>query len=160
MSKLLLSGLSTSIQPTDNVLYSDLYLGPRVNGINNIGGLQAPNIDNDVRALYNLESVRNALVNLFSTMPGEKILTPNFGLNLKKYLFDPVNNDIAREMGIEILTAVRKWEPRVIVKNINVKPLPDEHEYRVNFVYAYRDFLNAAPATLNGLVSVNGFRVI
>ena len=38
----------------------------------------------DIVADYDLGAIRNSLVNLFTTIPGQKILNPLFGLNLDR----------------------------------------------------------------------------
>ena len=38
----------------------------------------------DVVADYDLGAIKNSIVNLFTTIPGEKLLNPEYGLNLNQ----------------------------------------------------------------------------
>ena len=44
----------------------------------------------DLLVLKNIEDVKQALLNLLTTIPGQKLLNPMFGLNLSHYCFSPI----------------------------------------------------------------------
>lgn len=98
--------------------------------LNDFGLYQKENVT-DIEASLDLEAISNSIDNIFNTTPGEKILNPAFGLNLKMYLFDPLSYDTAENIGDMILLGLRKWEPRVVVKNVNVTLDIDQHQYEI-----------------------------
>lgn len=113
--------------------YTDLHLDLSIE--NNVGnGLNSqPSsdllVDNDVQA------VKNSLYNIFSTLPGQKLLSPSFGGSLSQYLFEPVDNIKAKIIGNNILKAVSTFEPRINVVNIQVTPVPDQLLYSIVMIY-------------------------
>ena len=71
------------------------------------------------------------MVNIFNTNPGERFLVPEFGSNLRRYLFEPITDMTAQKIGSEIVTAIETWEPRVTIDIVRVIGRPEQHEYEV-----------------------------
>jgi len=78
----------------------------------------------DIQVSYDEEAIKNSLTNIFNTIPGERFLIPEFGANLRQYLFRPVTESTANQIGRVVLDAVERWEPRVTVENVNVVGKP------------------------------------
>jgi hypothetical protein len=53
----------------------------------------------DITADNNVGAIRNALISLLTTSPGEKILNPLFGINFGDLLFLPVTEERANVIG-------------------------------------------------------------
>jgi len=104
---------------TNKYLYSDLHLD-----------FTNP-IDNDVKADYDMSAIKNSVVTLFNTLPGQNLLNPEYGLNLLQYLFEPASSTIARIIGAKIVKDVSLYEPRIRVQNVNVQVNPDEQMYTI-----------------------------
>lgn len=80
----------------------------------------------------NVRAVQNALDNIFSWIPGERILNPEFGNNLYKYLYEGITEYNQEMIVAEINNCVTKWEPRVVIKNIkNVSNISDTEDNTV-----------------------------
>lgn len=85
----------------------------------------------DIQATFDVEAIKNSIINCFLTAPGQKILNPTFGIDLRRFLFEPVDkytsdiiiNDISRQLPL--------LEPRITVTNVSVVPNPDEQEYDI-----------------------------
>jgi phage baseplate assembly protein W len=60
-------------------------------------------------------------------MPGENLLDPEFGCALKYFLFSPMTNDNANNIGEAISQAITKYEPRVNIEFIDV--IMDKNKY-------------------------------
>ena len=69
--------------------------------------------------LYDIELVKQDLLNAFNTRKGERVMLPNFGTNIYDYLFDPLD-DLTKDAIIEDATNVIKHEPRVSLDTINL----------------------------------------
>ena len=67
------------------------------------------------------ENIRQALHVILLTEPGERILLPEFGAGLGKFLFQP--NTVATHRLIEerIVRALSLWEPRIRVESVTVE---------------------------------------
>lgn len=104
-------------------IYYDLDSGLK---ITNAGGITVK-VDNDVL----VQSVRTIL----STVPGERIMLPLFGSNLKYVLFDPMDEITENVIASEIADAINTWEDRITVTGIEVESLYDLNVYSVIVKY-------------------------
>lgn len=90
--------------------------------------------DKDLRGNYDLGAIKNSITNIFTSFPGDKILNPEFGLNLNQFLFLPCSIDTATAIGNQIRTQLIKQEPRVKALEINVFADPDNDQYLIDIV--------------------------
>lgn len=133
MGSLNLNNLKNAGKVERGYTYADLYLDieqssvPTTFTMDRIKG-------KDIKVSYDVDAIMNSLNNIFKTIPGERFLVPTFGANLRRYLFDPVSEPIASQIGSEILRAIELWEPRVTVDRINVIGDPEEHQYDVTII--------------------------
>lgn len=85
----------------------------------------------DLVGNYDLGAIKNSIVNIFTTFPGDKLLNPEFGLNLNQFLFFPCNTDTAQLIGEEINKQIVKQEPRVNVRKVTVTAEVNNDQYRI-----------------------------
>ena len=85
----------------------------------------------DLKASFDDRAIANSLTNLFNTLPGQRFLYPDYGLNLNQYLFQPVTQNIGQAIGEKMLSTINAYEPRVSVQNINVVADPDNYQYLI-----------------------------
>jgi len=83
----------------------------------------------DVEISYDVDAIFNSLFGLFNTLPGQRLLLPEYGLDIRQFLFRPVTPEMAQVIGETIKDGVEKWETRVIVDGVTVRPIADEHTY-------------------------------
>ncbi|AUM13116.1 GPW/gp25 family protein [Ketobacter alkanivorans] len=93
------------------------------------------------------QSVREVMLNILLTRPGERLQRPDFGAGLLNFVHQP-NNETTRNL---IAGVVRKslqlWETRVTIDGVEVQPSPDSlAEVHINIRYRMRH--NPAPAEL------------
>jgi phage baseplate assembly protein W len=119
---------------------------------------QQPEI-NDIVVDYDIDALKNSLLNLFSTTPGDKILSPEFGLNLRQYIFEPVTRERAFDMQRTIFSGINRFEPRVVVSSVVVVPNFDAMEYNITIYYSVPT-LNITNARLFGSLNKNGYNYI
>ena len=81
-----------------------------------------------INKLVNVNAIRNSLDNIFSWTPGERILNPEFGTNLRKLLYEGITDFNVEQIVAEIKHAVAQWEPRVQVANIVDVSTTEDHE--------------------------------
>ena len=112
-------------------LYKDLFLDI-VNRVSYNKQLNRTIEIRDVQGLYDLESIKNSIVNIMMTSPGQKILSPRFGIDLRRYIFEPVSNFTSFEIRSDIKDKLPRFEPRIELEKIGVKANIDNQEYRIS----------------------------
>jgi phage baseplate assembly protein W len=98
-----------------------------------------PNVitTNDVAVSHDYQAIANSLTNLFNTTPGQRFLFPDYGLDLRQFLFTPITEFNARNLGNTLLRGITKYEPRVNVININVQTVPDASQYNITLILGF-----------------------
>lgn len=88
----------------------------------------------DIRESLDMAAIRNSLTNLFNTLPGQRFLYPEYGLDLYQFLFQPVTQSTGRTIGEKMLRGIERFESRVSVQNINIIADPDNSTYNITIV--------------------------
>lgn len=113
----------------------------------------------DVQGSYDEEAVKNSITNIFLTAPGQKILSPLFGLDLRRYLFDPISDFNAFQIQDDITNKLPGMEPRIQLTSVTVQPIPDENEYYITLQINIPS-LNMYGISLKSLLNNNGYFVL
>ena len=66
------------------------------------------------------EEIEQSLSVLFATRPGERIMLPGYGCDLRRFLFRAIDSSTAAEIKDAIATAILRWEPRITVNSVAV----------------------------------------
>jgi len=155
MGKILISDLPTSPLGSQNYLYSDLHL--ELQSKYDINSILYQNSDiNDFKLDYDINAIRNSLRNLFTTTPGEKVLNPQFGMDLRKYLFEPATIEVAELIRSEIYTQIGTFEPRVKLNDVKITVFEDVNEFDISINYSIPS-LNINNASMFGTLNSNGY---
>ena len=152
MAAIVINNLSV---PSQKALYRDIVLDLKIDYTKNTQ-LEKRREIKDLQISENLGAIKNSLFNLFTTMPGQKILNPLFGLNLTQYLFTAISTAQARIIGESIVSGVRKFEPRILLRTINVEPVYEENQYNVLMIIDVPS-LNIQGQPLQGILSESGY---
>lgn len=112
----------------------------------------------DLEADVNVNAVKNAFINLLTTVPGQKPLNPIFGINFGELLFLPVSEERAETIGSNIIENIARFEPRISVINLTITPVIEQQEYVCDFIYTIPRFSNER-LDLKGTLSRTGFYV-
>lgn len=92
-----------------------------------------------VDKLVNVKAVQNSLHQIFTWIPGERVINPEFGSRLQKYLYEGITEQNTEAIVSEIKHCISKWEPRVIVdKVVNVSDVNDTENNTVRIDVVYR----------------------
>ena len=70
-------------------------------------------MNNIVRMVSNAEDIEESIRIIISTTPGERIMQPEFGCNIKKLVFEKIDSNIIGELNHLIYQALLDFEPRV-----------------------------------------------
>ena len=68
--------------------------------------------------------VRQSILMLISTSPGERVMRPGYGCPLNRLVFQPLDNTTAGLAIHYVERAVRRWEPRAEVLKVDAYPTP------------------------------------
>ena len=92
-------------------------------------------------------AIRQAILLLLSTTPGERVMRPDYGSRLHRLVFAP-NDDTTAGLAIHyVRQALRRWEPRVDVLDVDAGPDPDTPS-RLTVRVRYRVRASLATATI------------
>lgn len=101
-----------------------------------------------------IERINQSLFILFETPKGDRLMMPEFGSDLSKYRFDPLDKVLMERIRYTITEDIRRWEPRISLTSIEF--LADQNaidnstlyisiSYRIintdviaNYVYPYK----------------------
>lgn len=97
-------------------------------------GFNIPAPGSDIRASFDLGAITNSLQNLFGTSPGQRFLFPEYGLDLRPFLFSPINEANGNVLGNKIYATISTWEQRISVKSVQVNLDPDNNQYIINII--------------------------
>lgn len=82
-------------------------------------------------------AVRQAVLLLLSTRPGERIMRPDYGCELHRLIFAPNDNTTAGLAIHYVRRALERWEPRIQVLHLDANRHPDDAE-RLDISLEYR----------------------
>jgi phage baseplate assembly protein W len=81
------------------------------------------------------EQVKSNLINLLLTEPGERVNEPNFGVGLKKLLFEQSPNvEVLKE---KINTQIEFYIPTVTLSDVSFTPSEDEYKLFILISYSF-----------------------
>lgn len=128
--------------------YSDIHMDLEKSSVAGPEFVKQPE-KSDLRNSVDSAAIQNSIRNLFTTLPGQKLLNPTYGLDFSQFLFSPITTGNAREIGETIFNGITRFEPRIKVININVVPLFDQLQYDITTTYSI-------PSLGNNVISING----
>lgn len=124
-------------------------------GADTAGGGLALTPTGDVEMVSGDESIRQALLLLLGTIPGERVMRPGYGSLLHRLAFAP-NDQTTAGLAIHCVRhAVQRWEPRVEVLHVDADADPEQPE-RLDVVLRYRVRASLATALLRYSVDLGG----
>lgn len=83
------------------------------------------------------DKVREALLVILATEPGERVMRPTFGCGLRRFLMEP--NTLTTRTAIKqaVARAIEVWEPRVGLEEVTVTPGDDPAQVRITIRYRH-----------------------
>jgi uncharacterized protein len=87
--------------------------------------------------------IREAIIIILGTAPGERVMRTNFGCEIHDLLFAPNNSTTAGLAAHYVVSSLQKWEPRI--RNIEAEANPSTEQPNkllINIKYTVRDTNN------------------
>lgn len=100
-------------------------------------------VDGKLRWASYDERVEQAIGIVLLTGKGERVMLPEFGAGLRRYVFEPNSPATHRALELEVRKSLIDWEPRIDVKRVQASASPDQ----ANLVLLEIDFVVRATNT-------------
>jgi phage baseplate assembly protein W len=155
VANITITSLKKAPKTTQGFTYSDLKLDLAFDYTRNNELLKQKEIKDIVNS-YDYDAIKNSIISIFTTIPGQKILNPFFGLNLVQYLFEPVNEITAKNIAADIEYGINTFEPRITLRNIEVAYSEERQIYNILLVFTLPQ-INNKSFQLVGTLSNSGF---
>ena len=81
--------------------------------------------------------VRQSILLILDTEPGERIMRPNFGCGLRRFLMEPNTPSTRAAIAREVDAALRAWEPRISVTEVTCRATDDPAAVSVSVSYMH-----------------------
>lgn len=93
----------------------------------NMGGTVLP----DIKAVF------QSIDNIFSTMKGERMFNPTFGLDTESLLWELMDDSVAFQLYTKLYVEINKVDPRIILLNSKSSIIADPagHSYDITLVF-------------------------
>jgi phage baseplate assembly protein W len=84
------------------------------------------------------DKVSQSIRIILDTDPGERVMRPTFGCGLRRYLMKPNSAATRALIKSDVQIALATWEPRIVLKNVQVDPGDDPSLVliRIDYVHA------------------------
>lgn len=99
--------------------------------------LQPTQADKSIGFVEGAEKVRQSIWMILQTEPSERVMRPNFGCGLRRYLMQPNNSATWSAMQRDIERALSRWEPRIKLEQVSVKAGDDPAIAIINIRYVH-----------------------
>jgi|TARA_R110001583_G_scaffold96437_3_gene240741 phage baseplate assembly protein W len=64
--------------------------------------------------------IKNNLKQLLTTEPGERVMLPDFGCGLRKYLFEPLDNNTIERIKNQVIKSITQYLDSVLIEDIQI----------------------------------------
>ena len=95
--------------------------------------------DRRIRTTDSYDHIRDEIVTILFTSPGERVNQPEFGCGLKERVFSPNDEILATMVDFKINQALDRWlGDRIVTDEVNVQNIDDEG-LLIEIVYTVRE---------------------
>ena len=93
-------------------------------------------ISGNIELSYFEKSIADSVRVILGTSKGERVMRPDFGCDINELVFAPNNSKTRSLVAHYIEQALVRWEPRIILNNVDVKTHPED-ETQINITINY-----------------------
>ena len=79
--------------------------------------------------------IKNDLLQLLLTVPGERVNRPDFGVNLRNFVFEDSTPQSLSILASEVKSAVLRQEPRVNLLDLQIISDPDTNQIKISLAF-------------------------
>lgn len=85
-------------------------------------------------------AIRQSIYLIIMTVPGERVMRPDFGCRIHDLIYDPINQQTATTAQRYVEEAIRRWEPRITLEELEVSLGDyDRGELVINLKYRHKN---------------------
>jgi phage baseplate assembly protein W len=84
------------------------------------------------------EDVRQAILIVLGTNPGERVMRPDFGAGLRAFVFEPMTPTTLEALRQRVQEALVDWEPRIDVEKVTITAVPADGKVLIDVAYRVR----------------------
>lgn len=92
-------------------------------------------VTNDIISLTNEDAIKRSVINLVRTRVGERFFNPLLGSKVDNYFFELADIGIEEPLREEIRIVINNFEPRVVLRDVNVDLYPEDNAMEISIVY-------------------------
>jgi phage baseplate assembly protein W len=97
-------------------------------------------IRKDIMPLKDDNAVKNAVKNLLVSNFYERPFSRDIGANLRALLFEPADSITKIALKDNIRRVIRKYEPRVVLRGIQINYQDDSNAYNITVIFKIKEF--------------------
>ena len=105
-------------------------LDPTVNGL-------AISAHGGVALVSGEMAIRQSVLMLLATIPGERVMRPDYGCDLHRLIFSPADDTTAGLAIHHVRQALERWEPRIELLDVDARLVADDPT-RLDLIVDYR----------------------
>ncbi len=95
-------------------------------------------VTDDLVVSKDASAIKQAIVNLLLTNKGERLFNPDYGSDIRRYLFEPLDYGTAVSIKNNITYTISKFEPRIGILELICDPNLDSNGFDVEMTYEIR----------------------
>lgn len=113
----------------------------------------------DLDDIQDAKAIINSVKNIMTTTPGQKLLNPTLGLDLRSYLFEPISSVTSFFIVSDIYESLSRQEPRINLQSATVTGDPDNSQYNIDIIISIPN-LDIYDLNLKATLNRDGYVVI
>lgn len=95
-------------------------------------------ITGDLGTKSDANTIQQSIKTLINTNYFERPFQPTLGCNIRSILFEPVSPIVANDLKTVINDVLVNYEPRIVVRNIEIRDNSDANSYFITIIYNIR----------------------
>jgi len=104
-------------------------------------------VTGDITKKLNENAIAQSIRDLLLTAHYERPFKPDLGSNLKKFLFEPIDNVTTSLIQDAIFQTLTNYEPRVVIQSVVAAPNYEEDRYDVTVTFFVRNTIEPLSIT-------------
>jgi phage baseplate assembly protein W len=104
-------------------------------------------VTKDISKKLNENAIAQSIRNLLLTGHYERPFKPELGSNLRKFLFEPIDNITTSLIQDAIFQTLKNYEPRIEIQEITAAPNYDEDRYDITLSFFVRNTIEPITVT-------------